>query len=116
MTAEIIIDQLDLKPHPEGGYCKRTYTDAQQRFSSILFLLLKNNFSAFHRIRCKSLAIAAKPGFVWKVPFRRASNEPPQLETHPADLAAQRAGTVQGPRKGAPQPVRGAHCRAHGAG
>ncbi|HQG38703.1 MAG TPA: cupin domain-containing protein [Chitinophagales bacterium] len=51
MTAEIIIDQLDLKPHPEGGYYKRTYTDAQQRFSSILFLLLKNNFSAFHRIR-----------------------------------------------------------------
>ncbi|HNE50588.1 MAG TPA: cupin domain-containing protein [Chitinophagales bacterium] len=50
MTAENIIAQLDLKPHPEGGFYKRTYTDAQQRFSSILFLLLKNNFAAFHRI------------------------------------------------------------------
>lgn len=54
-----LIDQLQLVPHPEGGYFRETYrssvvfeTPSGKRNSStaIYFLLLKGNFSAFHRI------------------------------------------------------------------
>lgn len=48
---EELIQQLELEPHPEGGFYKRSYTAENNTFSSILFLLLKDNFSAFHRIR-----------------------------------------------------------------
>lgn len=51
MTAELLIQMLELEPHPEGGFYKRTFIDEQQRFSSILFLLIENNFSAFHKIK-----------------------------------------------------------------
>ena len=44
MTAELLIQMLELEPHPEGGFYKRTFIDEQQRFSSILFLLIENNF------------------------------------------------------------------------
>ena len=55
--------QLDLVPHPEGGYFKEAYrsegmvknpySEANERsFSTgIYFLLVSQNFSAFHRIR-----------------------------------------------------------------
>ena len=48
---EELIQRLELEPHPEGGFYKRTYTAENNAFSSILFLLVKGNFSAFHRIR-----------------------------------------------------------------
>lgn len=49
------IKQLDLTPHPEGGYFKETIresTDEAQRapFSSIYFLLKTGDISHFHRI------------------------------------------------------------------
>ncbi len=50
MTADSIIEQLQLIPHPEGGYYKRTYTANNQAFSAILYLMLQDNFSAFHKI------------------------------------------------------------------
>ena len=61
-----LIDGLQLKAHPEGGYFKETYRSQEsipknalpQRFNnhrsfgtSIYFLLEQNNFSAFHRIK-----------------------------------------------------------------
>ena len=60
-----IIRELDLKPHPEGGYFRETYRStlvidpwnaedsAQKRNCStcIYFLLTSNMFSAFHRIK-----------------------------------------------------------------
>lgn len=46
-----LIERFGLIPHPEGGYYQRTYTASDDHFSSILFLLLRDNFSAFHRIR-----------------------------------------------------------------
>jgi uncharacterized protein len=51
MNAEYFIKRFHLVPHPEGGYYARTYSDSGQRFSSILFLLTRETFSAFHRIR-----------------------------------------------------------------
>ena len=61
-----LISQYQLLPHPEGGYYKETYSSTEniphaalaQHFSgsrsfstAIYFLLLKDLFSAFHRIK-----------------------------------------------------------------
>jgi predicted cupin superfamily sugar epimerase len=55
-----IIECLGLQPHPEGGYYKETYRSAEEIYSpehesrnlctSILFLITRGSFSAFHRI------------------------------------------------------------------
>ncbi len=62
---EEIIQKLDLKPHPEGGYFKETYRSpgeielgnlpdkysGNRNYSTcIYFLLISGNFSAFHKI------------------------------------------------------------------
>lgn len=64
-SIEQLIEKLDLKPHPEGGYFKETYRSAgeinqdsldeningKRNYSTcIYFLLTSNDFSAFHRI------------------------------------------------------------------
>lgn len=64
--AQIRIDELELSAHPEGGFYKEIYrapdkvilpTEAEEGKQSraaatlIYFLMLKNNFSAFHRIK-----------------------------------------------------------------
>lgn len=52
-SAQYWIDQLNLSPHPEGGYYKETIRDEHvQRapYSSIYFLLKDNDVSHFHRI------------------------------------------------------------------
>ena len=64
--AEKIAKQLQLQPHPEGGYFKETYrshgsinqTDLSDDISgnrnystAIYFLLTSDSFSAFHRIK-----------------------------------------------------------------
>jgi predicted cupin superfamily sugar epimerase len=61
-----IVNTLELKPHPEGGYFKETYRSAgaikaesldahyngDRNYSTcIYFLLTSDNFSAFHRIK-----------------------------------------------------------------
>jgi predicted cupin superfamily sugar epimerase len=61
-----IVTKLDLKPHPEGGYFKETYRSSgaikadsldtsyngERNYSTcIYFLLISDNFSAFHRIK-----------------------------------------------------------------
>lgn len=62
MTAIQIIEQLDLLPHPEGGYYRETYRSNQllnlenyhgQRHVStgIYYLLVEDKFSAFHHIK-----------------------------------------------------------------
>ena len=63
---EKIVSQLDLEPHPEGGYYRETYrsdgliakaalpdyyTAARNYATCIYFLLTSDNFSAFHRIK-----------------------------------------------------------------
>ncbi len=63
---EKIVQKLDMKPHPEGGFFKETYRSkgvvpkealsdefgAQRNFcTAIYFLLTADNFSAFHRIK-----------------------------------------------------------------
>ena len=64
MTAQYLIDHLQLNPHPEGGFYKETYRsaglipkDALPSFggdrhyaTAIYFLLQAGDFSAFHRI------------------------------------------------------------------
>ena len=65
-TSKYWIDELELLPHPEGGYFKEVYRSSEEidsgalpsRFkgnrsfcTSIYFLLEKGQFSAFHRIK-----------------------------------------------------------------
>lgn len=50
MTANEIVHKFDLKPHPEGGFYKRTFVAEDNSYSSILFLMESENFSTFHRI------------------------------------------------------------------
>ncbi len=65
-SIETIVKQLDLKPHPEGGFFKETYRsigiikgesldagyNGSRNYSTcIYFLLTSDNFSAFHRIK-----------------------------------------------------------------
>lgn len=65
-SVESIVQELDLKPHPEGGFFKETYRSGGQikedsldtryqgkrNYSTcIYFLLTSKNFSAFHRIK-----------------------------------------------------------------
>ena len=64
-TKENLIKQLDLQPHPEGGYYKETYrsqgniaeeclsdaySGSRSHATGIYFLLTSDNFSAFHKI------------------------------------------------------------------
>lgn len=63
LSAKEIIQKLNLEPHPEGGYYKRTFlsdvetqiappiTHKRKSASSIYYLLENNDFSGFHRIK-----------------------------------------------------------------
>ena len=66
MTIDFIVNQLNLQPHPEGGFYKEVYrsSDVIKRESlpllfsgsrafstSIYFLIKADSFSAFHRIK-----------------------------------------------------------------
>lgn len=57
---EYYVEQLELLPHPEGGFYKETYRDdytvtnrngdIRSASTGIYFLITKGNFSAFHKI------------------------------------------------------------------
>jgi len=55
-TVESLVRQLDLKPHPEGGYYRETYraapvgADGRAASTMIYFLLPKGQVSRLHRI------------------------------------------------------------------
>ena len=56
ITAEEIIQKLNLKPHPEGGYYRETYRASDsigdyQLGTAIYFLITDDNVSHFHRIQ-----------------------------------------------------------------
>jgi predicted cupin superfamily sugar epimerase len=66
ISAQTYIDALELQAHPEGGFFKETYRSAARMdlelapggpavhrnvCTGIYFLLERNNFSAFHRIK-----------------------------------------------------------------
>lgn len=59
MTMEEIIKALNLAPHPEGGYYRRTYTNAHSGgrgyASSIYFLVPEGDFTAWHRFDADEL-------------------------------------------------------------
>lgn len=64
METEIqsIVDQLNLKPHPEGGFYAETYRSEEtipnkdrQLMTAIYFLLTSDNVSRFHRIKSDEL-------------------------------------------------------------
>jgi hypothetical protein len=64
MNASTLIQQLQLLPHPEGGYYRETYrsegsidVNGKKRnyCTGIYFLLEKNNFSALHKIKSDEL-------------------------------------------------------------
>lgn len=53
MTAEEIIDYLELKPHPEGGWYRQTWaakTPKRPAGTCIYFLLKEGESSAWHRV------------------------------------------------------------------
>ena len=55
LTAEEIIEQLELEPHPEGGFFRETFREESmdgERSSgtAILFLLAKGQVSRWHRV------------------------------------------------------------------
>lgn len=60
MTAETIIKQLDLKPHPEGGFYRETYRSNEKikldvdkvrhTGTAIYYLLKDNDKSHFHKV------------------------------------------------------------------
>lgn len=64
-TPDHYVEHLEMQPHPEGGWYKETYRskdavpssvlegfDGDRNFATgIYFLLTKENFSAFHRIK-----------------------------------------------------------------
>lgn len=56
-TAQDRVKQLNLLPHPEGGYYQRIYTsltklnELQPTATAIHYLLEANDFSAWHRIK-----------------------------------------------------------------
>jgi hypothetical protein len=70
LTAEEVADLLELAPHPEGGFFRETYRsgevldagDLPPRYDSeravataIYFLITRESFSAFHRLRSDEL-------------------------------------------------------------
>lgn len=55
LTADAIIELLDLKPHPEGGYYRETFRDAplasgRAASTAIYFLLKAGQISRWHRV------------------------------------------------------------------
>lgn len=55
MTADDVIRQLDLKPHPEGGHYRETFRDprlveGRAASTAILFLLKAGERSHWHRV------------------------------------------------------------------
>ena len=63
LTARILVDQLKLQPHPEGGFFRETYRDAltltglpegfsgpRSASTAIYYLLERGDMSALHRI------------------------------------------------------------------
>jgi len=65
MTAKDIIDKLQLKPHPEGGFYSETYRSAERITNNygnkrsvctaIYYMLEKEDRSHFHRIKSDEL-------------------------------------------------------------
>jgi predicted cupin superfamily sugar epimerase len=66
---QFYVEKLGLQPHPEGGWYKETYRskgsipenalaefNGERSYSTgIYFLLTKENFSAFHRIKSEEM-------------------------------------------------------------
>jgi predicted cupin superfamily sugar epimerase len=70
LTADLLIEMLELLPHPEGGFYRETYRapgtiaaaalpgrfgGARAFSTAIYFLLRGDQFSALHRLRCDEL-------------------------------------------------------------
>src|SRR5688572_26669780 len=65
MTPKELISELQLLPHPEGGYYKETYRSGQtikvepgkerNVSTAIYYLLVDQDFSSFHRIQSDEL-------------------------------------------------------------
>ena len=60
LTAEEVIAQLGLKPHPEGGYYRETFRDApghkgRPHSTAILYLLKAGEVSRWHRVDAAEL-------------------------------------------------------------
>ena len=50
MTAAQVIETLQMKPHPEGGYYCETFRDENQTSTAIYYLLESGDRSHWHRV------------------------------------------------------------------
>ena len=60
LTADEVIAQLKLKPHPEGGYYRETFRDSgghkgRPHSTAILYLLKAGEVSRWHRVDAAEL-------------------------------------------------------------
>jgi hypothetical protein len=46
-----LIEKLNMKPHPEGGYFSESFRDKDNKISLIYYLLKKNQCSHWHRLK-----------------------------------------------------------------
>lgn len=114
MTAQDIIQQLELKPHPEGGYYAETYrspefvnnSNGERRHMStaIYFLLENRDRSHFHRIQSDELwffhqgqpleIVSIQEGVLHSIILGNdiGKNEQPQAMIPPGAGLAQRSG------------------------
>lgn len=82
MDAQFWINQLQLQPHPEGGFFREVFQSSEvvpspflpkrydgdrAYYSSIYFLLEQHNFSAFHRLQTDEIwhFYAGSPLTIW---------------------------------------------------
>lgn len=89
MNAEKLIQQLQLQPHPEGGFYKEVYRSegliaanclppdfgGDRHFAtSIYYLLQQGDFSAFHRIKSDEIWHFYAGGMLWLHVIDHAGN------------------------------------------
>lgn len=57
MSAQQLIAKLNLQPHPEGGYYRRTYLQAQEQASCIYYMLECGDKSHWHTIQSDEILL-----------------------------------------------------------
>ena len=70
LTAEAIIEHLDLLPHPEGGYFRETFRDrrgheGRPHSTAIYYLLPAGEVSHWHRVDVAEVWQTARPLGDW---------------------------------------------------
>ena len=79
MSAQQVIDLLDLKPHPEGGYYKETFRDQSNASTAIYYMLEAGDRSHWHRVHGSSEVWHHYSGGILELTLSEDGND---AETH----------------------------------